>query len=338
MTFQASPAVRRRVPVLVALYGPTGSGKTYSALRLAEGFRRVSKKQTHVIDTENGRALHYAPREGEKADGVNSFDFVHVPFEPPFTSERYMEAVDYCVSQGAGQIVTDSGSHEWEGEGGVLERQYDTALRMAKGDTSRMESMNMPAWNVVKKPHNALRSKLSRTLVDQIWCFRAKEKNKIGKDEKGKQKITNIGYMPLGGTDLIFEFTLAGLLLPGSRGVPTWRSDQIGEDVVIKVPKQFEKLTADLKGPLSEDMGEALARWGVGSPLQPSAAKAWKPGNFHKEWDNPYAGKPIVGAPVEIITLYVATLEDRGRKPSDDLQGYYDDLVATEMDRAKEGT
>jgi hypothetical protein len=117
----------------------------------------------------------------------------------------------------------------------------------------------------VKKPHNALRAKIARSTVHQIWCFRAKEKNKITKDpDTRKQVITNIGYMPLGGTDLIFEFTLAGLLLPGSRGVPTWRSTAAGEDIVIKVPKQFERIAYDLKGPLSEDVGEALARWGAG--------------------------------------------------------------------------
>lgn len=265
MTFQASPAVRRSMPVLVALYGPTGCGKTYSALRLAAGLQRVSKKKTYVVDSESGRALHYAPAEGEKADGVNSFDFVHVPFEPPFTSERYIEAMDYCVAQGAGQIIVDSGSHEWEGEGGVLERHYEIALRMAKGNEQRVEAMGMPAWAAVKPPHNRLRSKIARSTVHQIWCFRAKEKNKIGKDPNtGKQTITNIGYMPLGGTDLIFEFMLAGLLLPGSRGVPTWRSNELGEDIVIKVPKQFERIAYDLKGPLSEDVGEALARWGAG--------------------------------------------------------------------------
>lgn len=328
MSFQASPGVRKAMPVLVALYGASGSGKTFSALRLAAGFERITKKPTYVIDTEGGRGLHYA----------DDFKFMHVPFEPPFTSERYVEAVDYCIAQGAGQIVVDSGSHEWEGEGGVLQRQYDTALRMAHGEEKRREAMNMPAWQAVKKPHNALRIALSRSTVHQIWCFRAKEKNTIGKDSAGRQKITNIGFMPVGGTDLIFEFTMSGLLLPGSKGVPTWASDLSGEEIVIKVPKQFAKLTADLKGPLSEDMGAALATWGAAGKSAAAQPESWKPGSFHKEWANEWAGKPIVGAPLEVITLYIATLEERGRKPSADLEGYYNDLVAVEFDRAKGAT
>lgn len=316
MTFNASPAVRKSMPVLVALYGASGSGKTFSMIRLLKGFERISKKPTYIICTEEGRVLHYAPEAGQKADGVSTFDFVYVKFEPPFTSERYAEAVDYCIKQGAGQIGVDSGSHEWEGEGGVLERQYDTALRMAKGDVGRMEAMNMPAWNAVKKPHNALRMKLGRSPVHQVWCFRAKEKNVIGKDkDTKKQTITNIGFMPVGGTDLIFEFTLSGLLLPGARGVPTWRSDQRGEGVVIKVPKQFEQLTADLKGELSEDLGEALARWGVGGKSATSAKPASPtatPWLFNPEFPE-HGGKPVADAGGSVVAAYIVWLGEQAK-------------------------
>jgi hypothetical protein len=312
--------------VLTALYGASGSGKTFSALRLAAGHERVSRKPTYVIDTESDRALHYA----------DDFKFMHVRFDPPFTSERYMEAIEYCIKQGAGQIVVDSGSHEWEGEGGVLERQADTALRMAKGNVDRQEAMNMPAWNVVKKPHNALRMRLARSPLHQIWCFRAKEKNVIGKDpDTKKQTITNIGFMPVGGTDLIFEFTLSALLLPGARGVPTWSSGMRGEDVVIKVPKQFERITADLKGPLSEDMGEALARWGVGgAPAQGSQGSQYVGPRFIKQFGGELAGKPLAEAHPEQLTDYIAWLETQRART--DLNADQRDLIGRAYTAATE--
>jgi hypothetical protein len=45
--------------------------------------------------------------------------------------------------------------------------------------------------------------------------------------------------------------------------VPTWRSDQIGEKMMMKLPRQFEKLFADSK-PLDEETGRALAQWAKG--------------------------------------------------------------------------
>lgn len=317
MPFEATSAVRKPTPVLTALYGPSGSGKTFSALRLAAGHERVTRKPTFVIDTENGRALHYA----------DDFKFMHVPFDPPFTSERYLEALEFCFKQGAGQIVIDSGSHEHEGEGGLLERQYETALKMARGDTSRVDAYNMPAWQVVKKPHNRLRIAIARPLVHQIWCFRAKEKNTVGKDPKtGKQKISNIGFMPVGGSDLIYEMTLSGLLLPGSRGVPTWQSELAGEGVTIKVPGQFEKLVAALKGPINEDLGERLAQWGAAKAAGDRESLAFDPRWSNREW----AGKPFDAAPLAVLNEYMNALERRGTIPSIITQ-YFDERSAREL-------
>ncbi len=39
--FQSSPARRKRVPLLLGIAGMAGSGKTYSALRLARGMITV---------------------------------------------------------------------------------------------------------------------------------------------------------------------------------------------------------------------------------------------------------------------------------------------------------
>jgi ABC-type sulfate/molybdate transport systems ATPase subunit len=73
-TFTDSPAVRESVPLLVGLMGASGSGKTYSALRIATGMQRVAGGEIFVIDTESKRSLHYA----------DTFKFRHVPFDAPF--------------------------------------------------------------------------------------------------------------------------------------------------------------------------------------------------------------------------------------------------------------
>ena len=82
--------------------------------------------------------------------------------------------------------------------------------------------------------------------------------------------------MPISGDEILFEMTLNCLLLPKAGGVPTWRSDQVGEKLMMKLPKQFEKLFAKQK-PLDEDTGAALAEWARGptvSPQTPSVTHA----------------------------------------------------------------
>jgi hypothetical protein len=54
------------------------------------------------------------------------------------------------------------------------------------------------------------------------------------------------------------------LLLPGARGVPTWRPEEPGEKEMIKLPEQFRELFAKDVA-LSEDTGQALAKWAAGS-------------------------------------------------------------------------
>src|SRR4051812_34294852 len=110
-TFDDRPATREKTPILVGLVGPSGTGKTYSALRLAAGFQRVSGGETYLIDTEARRALHYAEK----------FTFRHRAFGAPFSPLDYLSAIEHCVKKGATTIIVDSMSHEHEGPGGVLE-------------------------------------------------------------------------------------------------------------------------------------------------------------------------------------------------------------------------
>ena len=73
MTFEFKPATRERTPCMVGIVGPSGTGKTFSALRLATGMQKVSGGDVAVVDTEGRRALHYADK----------FKFLHLDFGPP---------------------------------------------------------------------------------------------------------------------------------------------------------------------------------------------------------------------------------------------------------------
>ena len=129
MALEFKRAVRKSVPMLVSISGTSGSGKTYSALLLAAGIAGPSGK-VGLIDTENGRGEMYADSPGIKAALPNGY--LYLRFDPPFTPERYIEHLQAAESAGIAVCIVDSGSHEWEGIGGVSE-----AAEKAEGKMGR---------------------------------------------------------------------------------------------------------------------------------------------------------------------------------------------------------
>lgn len=248
-TFDDRPAIREKTPILVGLVGPSGGGKTFSALRLAAGFQRVTGGDTFVIDTEARRSLHYAEK----------FKFRHVPFGQPFSPLDYLEAIEHCIKKGATTIIVDSMSHEHEGPGGVLEMHDAELDRMAGDDFGKRNKLTMLAWSKPKAQRRRLINSILQMSCNLIFCFRAKQKIKL---ERGKEPEPQ-GFMPIAGEEFVYELTLKCLLLPGANGVPTWQSDMIGERAMIKLPEQF-KQTFNAKPQLTEDIGEQLAKWAAG--------------------------------------------------------------------------
>lgn len=252
-TFDARPARRERVPLLIGLTGPSGGGKTFSALRLATGIRQVTGGDIYFIDTEARRALHYADR----------FDFKHVPFSAPFGSLDYLAALQFCVGEGAGVVIVDSLSHEHEGPGGMVDLQEQIVQRMAGDDYAKRERVKMLAWAEPKAKRRQLINGILQLNCNFIFCFRAKNVSKPVKNAQGKTEVQQMGYMPIAGEEFVFEQTLNALLLPGAGGVPTWFPDERGERTMVKLPEQFKGLSQRQK-PLDETVGKHLALWARG--------------------------------------------------------------------------
>jgi ABC-type dipeptide/oligopeptide/nickel transport system ATPase subunit len=249
-SFDYRPAVREQTPLLVGLIGPSGGGKTYSALRLATGIQRVSGGDIAVVDTEARRALHYADK----------FTFHHVAFGAPFSPLDYLAAIEHCLKKGAKTIIIDSTSHEHEGPGGVLEMHDAELTRMAGNDYAKRAKMTMLAWAKPKAQRRRLINSILQLPVNCIFCFRAKNKMKLVKGEDPKQ----LGFMPIAGEEFVYEMVMKCLLLPGANGVPTWTSDNEGEKTMIKIPEQFRSVFKPGEQ-LTESHGAALATWAAGA-------------------------------------------------------------------------
>ncbi len=247
--FIDSPAVREQTPVLVGLVSPSGAGKTYSALRLATGMQRVTGGEIFVVDTEQKRSLHYATK----------FKFRHVPFGKPFSPVDYLQAIDHCVTKGAKIVIVDSMSHEHEGPGGVLEMHSAKLDKLAGDDWKKRERCTMLAWSEPKQQRRRLLNSIVQMDCNFVFCFRAKRKIK---PNKGGEPV-DLGWMPIGGEEFVYEMTLNAIMHPGSNGTPTWKPTEPGEREMVKMPDQFSDVFSS-NPQLSEDVGEKLARWAAG--------------------------------------------------------------------------
>jgi hypothetical protein len=336
-SFSAVTAHRDQVPLLIGLMGPSGGGKTYSALRLATGIQTVAGGDIYVIDTESKRSLHYA----------DTFQFKHVEFVAPFGSGDYLEALQFCIKAGAKTVVVDSMSHEHEGPGGYLDFHGKEIERMAGNDWQKAERVKMAAWI---KPAAARRKLINGILqlnANFIFCFRAKEKTK----PKQGGGIQELGWMPIAGDEFLFEQTLNCLLPPGSKGVPQWVSDNVGEKMMMKLPRQFEQLFSDGR-PLDEKHGAGLAEWARGSKptggrrpseetlearaAEPKPEKAEaKKKMTAAEWHAQASGEVIATKSVKELNAWInanVSRTDALVKYNKDLANQLQDLIAEQMD------
>lgn len=251
--------------LLVAFYGMSGSGKTYSAISWAEGAARVQGGDVGVIDTESGRAMHYHKRKR------GPFSFRHMSLEPPYTTQRYQEAIDACVDKGCSAIVVDTYSHEHNGIGGVLEQHGAELQRLTKGDAGKMQDMNGMAWMAPKRARKAQFNRLLQRRIPVAFCFRATHGTDWNfRDERGKRKPRSLGIVPVGDWDTIYEMTVAMLFRSGCDGIPDWHPNTLTEPATAtlakKCPGQFRELLnyAGNGVQITPAIGEAMARWSSG--------------------------------------------------------------------------
>lgn len=213
------PAVRKGSHVLIALEGESGSGKTLSALLLARGLVG-SKGKIGVLDTETERALTYA-------DDARIGEWTHADLTYPYTPERYVQSLREAEKAGLDVLIIDSGSHEWEGIGGVIEiaEEPNGAGKVNDG---------LVKWARPKFRHKKFVQALLTTRMHIIVCLRAKEKmvQQVNPETK-KKEIVSAGFIPVQDKRFAYEMTVR-LFLSNADG-----SDEKGRITVKKCPDKL---------------------------------------------------------------------------------------------------
>lgn len=178
-------AKKEKIYVKALLFGSSGSGKTYSALRLATGiYKNCGGTGIAVIDTEAGRSKYYA----------NEFDFDVLELSEPYTPEKFIDAIQAAINGGYKVLVIDSTSHEW---------QYLTAQANAQSTKNPYA-----AWGKLKPRHRVFMEKLLFSPIHIVSTGRGKDEYTMD-DSDGKKSLKKVGVGVQQDKDAEYDYTVA---------------------------------------------------------------------------------------------------------------------------------
>lgn len=244
-------AKREGARLVVGISGISGSGKTRSAIELAYGLANYNPEKIGFLDTENKRGSLYAEVLREHKTHPTEVEFYIGDLEPPFTPQRYADAILEFQKAGVEVLVIDSVSHEYEGTGGVLEMREPLPGQSGKRD------------NIAKAEHKKFMNVMLQSNMHVIACVRAREKVEL-KKEGGKTVYIPMGVQPICEKNFMFEMT-ASLMM--------W--DEGKNQQVLKCPGELRQILGREQGYLTSEDGKALRDWVDGAKqLDPSVEAA----------------------------------------------------------------
>lgn len=217
------PAQRKNAKLRLAVSGPTGAGKTYGALMLAKGIGgRIA-----VADTENSSAELY--------EDIVAFE--HANLQPPYTPEKFIDAIKAAEAAGFDTLILDSITHEWSGVGGCLEIVDKLGSTTFRGNT-------WGAWSEVTPRHRKFIDAMLQSSINIIVTLRSKMET-VQTNNGGKKKVEKVGMKAEQREGIEYEFTTV--------------LDLTHENLAIAT-KDRTRLFIEPR-PLTEADGIALKRW-----------------------------------------------------------------------------
>lgn len=240
MAIEFKKAHRSKAKLRLAIAGPSGAGKTYSALLIASGI--VPLEKVAVIDTESGSADLYADLGGYSTVTIN----------PPYSPQKYIEAIHAAEAAGFELIIIDSLSHAWSGEGGLLDQQ-------GKAADSKYRGNSWAAWREITPLHNQLVETMLHTPLHVIVTMRSKTEY-IQTDVNGRKQIQKVGMAPIQRDGIEYEFTTVF---------------DLSQNHTATVSKDRTKLFDGQYFTPTADCGKALLQWlNAGAPVtEPAPGK-----------------------------------------------------------------
>jgi KaiC/GvpD/RAD55 family RecA-like ATPase len=134
-------ATPEQAALKMALYGPPGSGKTFTTLLVAEGLANLLGKKVALVDTERGSDFYC---QSVPSRLVHPEAFV---FDALYT-RSLTEVLTECKRlkpEEYGVVIIDSITHLWE-----------SAKAAYSGKTTKVGSIPLHAWAKIKAPYKDL--------------------------------------------------------------------------------------------------------------------------------------------------------------------------------------
>lgn len=223
-------ATKHESKLRMALFGPAGSGKTYSALNIG---KHLGEKIA-VIDTERGSSSKYA----------DLFEFDVCELEN-FSPQNYVNTIKMAGQAGYDLLVIDSLTHAWSGKGGALEMK-DNASKRNSGNS-------FAAWRDVTPAHNALDDAILDAPCHVIVTMRSKTEYVIEQNSQGKSVPKKVGLAPVQKDGLEYEFDIVG--------------EMNQENDLIVTKTRCAALTNEVFSKPGEDLAKVIADWVTGAPM-----------------------------------------------------------------------
>ncbi len=159
----------------MGLYGPPGSGKTFTALLLAEGLGKITGKRVAYIDTERGTDF-YCQAVPTRAVHPEAFDFDALytrAISEVLASVRAIDTASHSV------LVLDSVTHLWE-----------AAMAAYGGKLTKIGTIPMHAWGKIKKPYKDLMAFMLASPMHVIICGRQKT---VYEEDEETEELKSVG-------------------------------------------------------------------------------------------------------------------------------------------------
>lgn len=155
--FRFKKAVGEQAALKMGMYGPPGSGKTFTALLMAEGLAKITGKRIAFCDTEHGTDFYC---QAVKTRGVHPAAF---DFDAVYTQSitEVLEAVRSLKPEDYSVVVIDSITHIWQ-----------SAIAAYGGKQTSIGTIPMHAWGKIKKPYKDIMTTLLSSPLHVIICGR----------------------------------------------------------------------------------------------------------------------------------------------------------------------
>lgn len=230
-------AKKQQVWLKVLLSGASGSGKSYTAQRLAKGIADKCGSRVAFIGTEGSRDLYYA----------SEFDYDLLQLEDPYTIDKYMDAINEAIEAGYKVCIIDSLTHEWLWINDVHDK---------------MPGNSFQNWGKLKPKHREFMDKILTCPMHIIATSRSKDEWVLETDSKGRQVPRKVGLGAQQDKNITYEYTVSLVIEQDTH--------------IAHADKDNTKLFDGRYDILTEKDGAALYDWANDSEIPPTVREPKK--------------------------------------------------------------